>query len=49
MIGKYQSKLDGSKYFYVSQTIQLKISHLFTYDETTLSQTILFSISFHSV
>ena len=48
MICKHKStKLNGSKYCYVSLTIQLKISHLFTQsnDQTVLVLTIQFSIS----
>ena len=38
-----QKKLDGSKYFYLSLTIQLNINRL--NDQTVLFQTIQFSIS----
>ena len=45
MICKHNSKLNGSMYFYVSQTIQLN-SHLFTQlnNQTVLFLTIEFSI-----
>ena len=48
MICKHKStKLNGSKYCYVSLTIQLNISHLFTQlnDQTVLFQTIKFNFS----
>ena len=49
MICKHKSKkLNSSKYCYVSLTIQLNISHLFTHcqrSKTFLFQTIQFSIS----
>ena len=48
MICKHKStKLNSSKYWNESQTIQLNISHLFTQlnDQTVVFQTIQFSIS----
>ena len=49
MICKHKStKLNGSKYCYVSLTIQLNSSHLFIHsvnDQTVLFQTIQFSIN----
>ena len=49
MICKHKStKLNNSKYCYVSLTIQLNISHLFTQlnDQTVIFQTIQLSISY---
>ena len=47
MVCKKKSKLNGSKYCYVSVTIQLNISHLFTQlnKQTVLFQTIQFNLS----
>ena len=47
MICKHKStKLNGSKYCYISQTIQLNITDLFTHnDKTILFLTIQFNIS----
>ena len=40
------TKLNGSKYCYVSLTIQLNISHLFTHNQTVLFQIVQFILSF---
>ena len=50
MICKQKSKLNGTMCYYVSVTIQFKISHLFAHikDQTVLFQTIQIIITYHN-